>query len=158
MRLLSELIELDHHSRMRRQTLTLQQKQRRSQIVHELRSWARGRQPFATGASGGDQRRDPRVNLKLKVQLIGGPRPLELQSDSLGLGGLGLTLNFPVRVGDVLALGLVPPPPDERVEVQAEVIWFEAARLRAGVQFRELGDNARELIERLVFSDLLSPR
>jgi hypothetical protein len=154
-RLFAELIELDRQSRARRQTLSFQQKQRRAQISHELRQWARGR---LKTPPGGEHRRDPRVKLPIRVQLIGGPRPLELQSDSLGLGGLGLTLTFTVRVGDLLALRLIPPAgeTDDRVDVQAEVIWFDAARLRAGMQFRDLSEEATALVERLVFSDLVS--
>ena len=97
----------------------------------------------------------PRANVKLRVQLIGGPRPLELHSDSLAVGGMSLQLTFQPRLGDHLALKLVPPPPDDAVEVAGEVIWFNAAKQRVGVQFIELTEEAQSLLERLVFDDLI---
>jgi hypothetical protein len=97
----------------------------------------------------------PRAPLHLRVQLIGGPRPLELHTESVGVGGLSLQLTFSPRLGDHLALRLVPPPPDDAVEVEAQVVWFNAAKQRAGVQFRSISEEAHALLERLVFDDLL---
>jgi hypothetical protein len=152
MRMLAELVELDRQLRMRRQPLTLQQKQRRAQIAIDLHRWTLAQQRWA---GAGAQRRDPRANVRLRAQLVGGPRPLELQSDSLAVGGMSLTLTFAPRLGDRLHLRLVPPPPDEPVELEGEVIWFNAARQRAGVHFLDVSEEARALLERLIFADLL---
>ena len=151
-RLLAELVELDRQMRARRQPLTLQQKQRRAQIAQDLHRWTLGRQRW-TGL--GEQRRDPRANVQLRVLLIGGPRSVELQSDSLAVGGMSLTLPFAPRLGDRLHLKLVPAEPDEAVEVEGDVIWCNAARQRAGVQFTNVTDEARALLERLIFADLV---
>ncbi len=153
-RLLAELVELDRQIRIKRQPLTLQQKQRRAQIAQDLHRFALARQR-ATYSGGGEQRRDPRANLKLRVQLVGGPRAIELQSDSLAVGGMSLTLTFAARLGDRLHLRLLPPPPDEPFAVEGEVIWFNAARQRAGVQFHGLDEANRQLLERLIFADLV---
>lgn len=153
-RLLAELVEIDRQIRVKRQPLTLQQKQRRAAIAQDLHRWALARQ--RAGWTGtGDQRRDPRANLRLRVQLVGGPRPVELQSDSLAVGGMSLTLPFAARLGDRLHLKLVPPPPDDAFAVEGEIIWFNAARQRAGVQFHGLDDEARALLERLIYADLI---
>jgi hypothetical protein len=153
-RLLAELVELDRQMRARRQPLTLQQKQRRAQIAQDLHRWTLGRQ--RAGWTGtGEQRRDPRANVQLRVLLIGGPRSVELQSDSLAVGGMSLTLPFAPRLGDRLHLKLVPAEPDEAVEVEGDVIWCNAARQRAGVQFTNVSDEARALLERLIFADLV---
>jgi hypothetical protein len=153
-RLLAELVELDRQIRIKRQPLSLQQKQRRAQIAQDLHRFALAKQR-ASFAGAGEQRKDPRANLRLRVQLIGGPRPVELQSDSLAVGGMSLTLSFAPRLGDRLHLRLVPPAPDEPFGVEGEVIWFNAARQRVGVQFHGLDEAERQLLERLVFADLV---
>jgi hypothetical protein len=153
-RLLAELVELDRQIRVKRQPLSFQQKQRRAHIANDLHRWALARQR-ATFPGTGEQRRDPRANLKLRVQLVGGPRAVELQSDSLAVGGMSLTLTFAARVGDRLHLRLVPPPPDEPLPVEGEVIWSNAARQRVGVQFHGLSDDGRALLERLIYADLV---
>jgi PilZ domain len=153
-RLLAELVELDRQIRHKRQPLTLQQKQRRAQIAQDLHRFALARQREVWAGSG-EQRRDPRANVKLRVQLIGGPRSIELQSDSLAVGGMSLTLSFAPRLGDRLHLRLVPPQPDEPFAVEGEVVWFNAARQRVGVQFHGLDELQRELLERLIFADLV---
>ncbi len=154
MRLLAELVEIDRNIRVKRQPLTLQQKQRRAQIAQDLHRWALARQS-AEWSGPGEKRRDPRANLQLRVQLVGGPRPIELQSDSLAVGGMSVTLSFAPRLGDRLHLKLVPPPPDEPFTVEGEIIWFNAGRQRAGVQFHGLDDDARALLERLIYADLI---
>ncbi len=154
LRLLAELVELDRQIRTKRQPLSLGQKQRRAQIAQDLHRFALARQR-AGWSGGGDLRRDPRANVKLRVQLVGGPRPLELQSDSLAVGGMSLTLTFAPRVGDRLHLRLVPQQPDEPFDVEGEVVWFNAARQRAGVQFYGLDEAQRQLLERLIFADLV---
>ncbi|HEX6834988.1 MAG TPA: PilZ domain-containing protein, partial [Polyangia bacterium] len=121
MRLLAELVELDRQIRIKRQPLTLQQKQRRAQIAQDLHRFALARQR-AEFKGPGEQRRDPRANVRLRVQMIGGPRPIELQSDSLAVGGMSLTLTFAPRLGDRLHLRLVPPQPDEPFAVDGEVV------------------------------------
>jgi hypothetical protein len=153
-RLLAELVELDRQIRIKRQPLSLQQKQRRAQIAQDLHRFALARQRASYGGSG-EQRRDPRANVKLRVQLIGGPRAVELQSDSLAVGGMSLTLNYAPRLGDRLHLRLVPPQPDDPFAVDGEVVWFNAARQRVGVQFLGLDEAQRHLLERLIFADLV---
>src|SRR5262245_22218606 len=88
-RLLAELVELDRQIRIKRQPLTLAQKQRRAQISQDLHRWALAQQRAGWDGAG-EQRRDPRANVRLRVQLVGGPRPIELQSDSLAVGGMSL--------------------------------------------------------------------
>src|SRR5258706_9170887 len=112
MRLLAELEELDRQLRYRRVPLSYAQKQRRSLVASELHRWALARQH---GPATAEQRREPRAQLRLRVQLLGGPRPTELQSDSLGMGGLSVELTWRPVLGDHLALRLVPPPPDTPV-------------------------------------------
>jgi hypothetical protein len=152
-RLLAELKELDRATRFRRITMSLHQKQRRAQIALELHRWTLAWQQAKW--PGTSQRRAPRANLHLRVQLIGGPRPVELHSDSLAVGGLSLQLNFQPRLGDHLALRLIPRPPDEALEVAGEVVWFNAAKQRVGVQFKGLSEEAEAMLERLVFDDLI---
>ena len=152
-RLLAELKELDRTTRQKRQTLTLQQKQRRAQIALDLHRWTLARQHAQW--SGNQQRKSARANVKLRVQLIGGPRPLELETESLAVGGLSLILSFQPRLGDHLHLRLIPQPPDDPIEVAAEVVWFNAAKQRAGVQFQDLSDDAMGVLERIVFDDLI---
>lgn len=152
-RLLAELKELDRTTRQKRQTLSLQQKQRRAQIAHDLHRWTLARQQAQFG--GTPQRKAPRANVKLRVQLVGGPRPLELQTESLAVGGLSLILNFTPHLGDILALKLIPQPPDDPIEADAEVVWFNAAKQRAGVQFQSLSEEAVAVLERIVFDDLI---
>jgi hypothetical protein len=152
-RLLAELVELDRQMRKRRQPLTFAQKQRRAQIAHDLHRWALSRQRWV---GSGAQRRDPRAaNVRVRVEMIGGPRPLELRSDSLAVGGMSLDLPFEPRLGDRLHLRLVPPAGDEPFAVEAEVVWINAARHRAGVQFHGLSEESRELLERIIFEDLV---
>jgi hypothetical protein len=91
----------------------------------------------------------------LRVQLLGGPRPVDLESDSLAVGGLSVQLRFAPRVGDLLSLRLEPPPPDEPVDVVAQVVWYEPMRSRAGLNFHDVSDEARALLERLVFGELV---
>lgn len=153
-RLLAELVELDRQVRSRRQSLTLQQKQRRMQIAQDLSRFALERQR-AGWLGAGEQRREPRANVRLRVQLMGGPHAVELQSDSLAVGGMSLTLGFASRLNDILHLRMVPSPPDDPVEIEAEVIWINAARQRVGVRFIDLPEEGREMIERLIFSDLV---
>ena len=154
MRLLAELVELDRQIRTKRQPLTLQQKQRRAQIAQDLHRFALLRQREGW-AGAGEQRRDPRANVKLRVQMVGGPRLVELQSDSLAVGGMSLTLSYSPRLGDRLHLKLVPPAPEDAFAVEGEVVWVNAARQRVGVQFHGLDEAQRELLERLIFADLV---
>jgi hypothetical protein len=68
---------------------------------------------------------------------------------------MSLDLSFAPRLGDRLHLRLVPPPPEDPLEVEAEVIWFNPARQRAGVQFSGMSEEGRALLERLIFTDLV---
>ena len=68
---------------------------------------------------------------------------------------MSLTLTFAARLGDRLHLKLVPPPPEESIAVEGEIIWFNAARQRVGVMFHGLDEAGRELLERLIFADLV---
>src|SRR4051794_41987028 len=85
-RLLAELVELDRQIRIKRQPLSLQQKQRRAQIAQDLHRFALARQR-ADWKGAGEQRRDPRANVRLRVQLIGGPRADQPQSEPPPPGG-----------------------------------------------------------------------
>ena len=49
----------------------------------------------------------------------------------------------------------MPPAPDEPFAVEGEVVWVNAARQRVGVQFHGLDEAQRELLERLIFADLV---
>src|SRR5689334_14429958 len=131
LRLLAELLEIDRAVRNRRQPLTLVQKQRRAAIARELHLWALAKQRDMA-PPGSEQRQHPRANVRLRVQLLGGPRPIDLQSDSLAVGGVSVLVSFTPRVGDLLALKLVPLE-DAAFEVMGEVVWFDPVRSRAGL-------------------------
>jgi hypothetical protein len=152
LKLLAELLELDQLGRDRRVSLNLAQKQRRQVICQELRLWALARQMAPTG---GEQRRDPRAPVHIRVQLLGGPRPVELQSESLAVGGLSATLNFTPRKGDLLALRLIPPPPEPPLELMGEVVWYDPRKPRAGLRFKDASDEAKAVLERIVFGELV---
>jgi hypothetical protein len=152
-RLLAELLELDRGARNRRVPLTLIQKQRRAAIARELHLWALARQRGGA-PQGAEHRQFPRANVRVKVQLLGGPRSVDLHSDSLAVGGVSVAVSFTPRVGDLLGLRIVPLE-DAPFEVMGEVVWFDPVRSRAGLRFQQVGDDAREVLERLVFSDLI---
>jgi hypothetical protein len=152
-RLLAELLDLDRSVRQRRQPLSLVQKQRRAAIARDLHLWALAKQRNAA-PSGADQRQHPRANIRVKVQLLGGPRIVDLHSDSLAVGGVSVTVKFTPRVGDMLGLRLVPLE-DAPFEVMGEVVWFDPVRSRAGLRFHNLPDEARDVLERIIFSDLV---
>jgi hypothetical protein len=152
LRLLAELLDMDQLTRSRRARLTTPQKQRRQVVCQSLRSWALAHQQTPEGAP---QRRHPRAPVHLKVQLLGGPRPIELETDSLAVGGICVRLNFQPHVKDLLPLRLLPPPPDGPIEVMGEVVWYDPIRARAGVRLGELDEDAVALLERLVYGELL---
>jgi hypothetical protein len=152
-RLLAELLEIDRTVRGRRQPLSLVQKQRRAAIVRDLHMWALARQR-GNAPPGSEHRQHPRAAVRLKVQLLGGPHPVELQSDSLAVGGVSVRVSFTPRVGDLLGLKLVPLE-EAAFEVMGEVVWFDPVRARAGLRFHQLTDEGRAVLERLVFSDLV---
>ena len=151
-RLLSELLEFDQLVRTRRQPLTLVQKQRRQAIATELHRWALDRQ--RNSVSGAEHRRDPRAEVKLRIQMLGGPRPVDLEADSLAVGGVRCHVGFQPRIGDVLALRIVPLE-QAAVEIMAKCVWYDPVRSKAGLAFMNLSDSARSFIEQLVFSDLI---
>jgi len=152
LRLFAELLEMDRSVRSRRMALSLTQKQRRAAIVRELHMWALSRQ---RGPGGAEQRQFPRAQVRVKVQLLGGPRPVDLQSDSLAVGGVSVAVSFTPRVGDLLGLRIVPLE-DVPFEVNGEVVWFDPVRARVGLRFHELTDDGRAILERLVFSNLVA--
>lgn len=154
-RLLAELLEFDQIVRARRQPLTLVQKQRRQAIATELHRWALDRQ--RTSVKGAEHRRDPRAEVRLRIQMLGGPRPVDLDADSLAIGGVRCNVGFQPRVGDVLALRMVPLE-EPAVEVMARVVWYDPVRSKAGLAFMGLSDSARAFVERLVYSDLIRSR
>jgi hypothetical protein len=155
LKLFAELLELDRTSRDRRVSLSLAQKQRRQVIAGDLRVWAVESQRLPGGA---EQRAHPRAAVRLRVQLLGGPRPIELSTDSLAVGGLSATISWTPRCGDLVALRLSPPEPEEPIDVMAEVVWYDARRSRAGMRFSDLDEEGRALIEHLVFGELLRGR
>lgn len=152
-RLLAELVELDRGVRSRKQSMTLPQKQRRAAIVRELHLFALARQR-GLAPSGSEHRQHPRAQVSLRVQLSGGPHPVELKSESVAVGGVCVVVKFAPRVGDLFALKLIPLE-DAPFEVMGEVVWFDPVRSRAGVRFKELSEEGRGVIERLVLSDLV---
>jgi hypothetical protein len=151
-RLLAELLEFDDLQRKRRQPLTLAQKQRRAAISMELHRWALERQRSA--GQGAEQRQHPRAPVRLRIQMLGGPRPIELESDSLAVGGIRVVVGFAPRVGDVLALRILPLE-EAAVEVMAKVVWFDPVRSKAGLAFIDVSDETRAFVERLVYADLV---
>jgi hypothetical protein len=152
LKLLAELRDIDHAARSRK-NITLAEKQRRLAIARELNQFTLDQQRPQGG--GADHRQHPRAQVKLKVELLGGPRSIELETDSLAVGGVSCVVSFGPRVGDLLSLRLTPPAPDEPIEVMAEVVWFHPIRSRAGLAFHDLRDEARAVIERLIYSDLV---
>jgi hypothetical protein len=154
-RLLSELLEFDQLVRSRRQPLTLVQKQRRQAIAGELHRWALDRQRATI--KGAELRRDPRAEVRLRIQMLGGPRPVDLDADSLAVGGVRCNVRFQPRVGDVLALRMVPLE-EPAVEVMAKVVWYDPVRSKAGLAFIGLSESARAFVERVVYSDLIRGR
>ncbi len=154
-RLLSELLEFDQLVRTRRQPLTLLQKQRRQAIATELHRWALDRQ--RAQGSGSELRRDPRADIRLRVQMLGGPRPVDLEADSIAVGGVRVHVGFQSRIGDVLALRMVPLE-EPAIEVMARVVWYDPVRSKAGLAFMGLSDSARAFVERVVYSDLIKAR
>lgn len=154
-RLLSELLEFDQLVRTRRQPLTLLQKQRRQAIASELHRWALERQ--RSEGQGAEHRRDPRAEVRLRVQMLGGPRPVDLEADSIAIGGVRVHVGFQPRVGDVLALRMTPLE-EPAVELMARVVWYDPVRSKAGLAFMSLSDSARAFIERVVYSDLVKSR
>jgi PilZ domain len=152
LKLLAELLELDQVSRERRAAWPLAQRQRRQVICQDLRSWALARQ---AAPEGSEQRRDPRAAVHIRVQLLGGPRPIELRSESLAVGGLSATLHFAPRKGDLMALRLIPPEPEAPLELMGEVVWYDARKARAGLRFKDPSDEAKSVLERLVFGELV---
>jgi hypothetical protein len=155
-RLLAELLELEQQARRRLGSLTVIQKQRRVALSDELRQWALAQQRAPGG--GAEKRQSPRAEVRLRVQLIGGPRPVDVETSSISEGGLSLTLRAAPRLGDRIALRLVPPPPDESVEVTTEVAWYDPKNGGAGLKFCDLGEEARALIARLVYAHLLAAK
>jgi hypothetical protein len=154
-RLLSELLEYDQLVRTRRQPLTLVQKQRRQAIASELHRWALERQRAQT--RGSELRRDPRADVRLRVQMLGGPRPVDLEADSIAVGGVRVHVGFQPRVNDVLALRMTPLE-EPAVELMARVVWYDPVRSKAGLAFMSLSDDGREFVERVVYSGLIKPR
>jgi len=154
-RLLSELLEFDQLVRTRRQPLTLLQKQRRQAIATELHRWALERQ--RSQGKGAEHRRDPRADVRLRVQMLGGPRPVDLEADSIAVGGVRVHVGFQPRVGDVLALRMTPLE-EPAVELMARVVWYDPVRSKAGLAFMSLSESARGFVERVVYSDLVKGR
>lgn len=151
--MLAELLELDRSIRHRRQPMSLVQKQRRAAIVRDLHMWALAKQRGAA-PQGSELRQFPRANVRVRLQLLGGPRPIDLHSDSLAVGGASVVVSFSPRVSDLLGLRIVPLE-DAPFEVMGEVVWFDPVRMRAGLRFQSLSDDGREVLERLIFSDLV---
>src|SRR5258706_7917481 len=121
LQLLAELLELDQVSRDRRASLTLSQRQRRQVVCTELRQWALARQQ----SPGLEHRRDPRAPVRIRVQLLGGPRPVDLRSESLAGGGFSPTGSFTPRNGDPLAPRLIPPQPGPPFGLMGEGGWYD---------------------------------
>ena len=89
--------------------------------------------------------------------MLGGPRPVDLEADSIAVGGVRVHVGFQPRVGDVLALRMTPLE-EPAVELMARVVWYDPVRSKAGLAFTGLSDDARGFIERVVYSDLIKNR
>lgn len=118
----------------------------------ELSQWALSQQK---GPPGAPNREFPRAALRLKVQLIDGTRAVESESRSLSVGGLSVTAPIAPEVGQTMVLRLSPVAPDPQVMVTGVVVWYDRDRLMVGLRFGDLSDEARALLERLVFTNLL---
>ena len=151
MRLLKELLEIDDAVRRRRVALTFVQKQRRITIANDLGRWAMASR---RAPKGSELRQHPRTEMRVRLELLGGPQPIGLETDTLGLGGASVLVTFPVRRGDVWRMRLNAPG-EEGAEVSAEVVWVDVPRAKAGLRFLDQTDELRALVERLVFSDLI---
>ncbi|SRR5258706_9022423 len=149
LKLLAELRDIDTAARSKK-AITLAEKQRRLAIARELGQVALDDQRPAAG----EKRRDPRATVRLRVEVVSGPRAIELETDTLAVGGVSVQVPFTPRVGDLLALRIVPAAPDEPFEVMAQVVWFHPVRQKAGLQFHELSDAGRAILERVIYSDL----
>jgi hypothetical protein len=154
LKLLAELQEFESMLRKRRQPLSLAQKQRRSAIAADLHRWALERQRQRLSPQA-ENRQHARADVRMRVQMLGGPRPIDLESDSLAVGGLRVLVNFAPRVGDVLALKILPLEAPS-IEAMARVVWYDPRRGKAGLSFVDLDADSRAHLEQLIFSDLLS--
>jgi|GEM_PF-2572456 len=152
-KLLSELADIDRKLMSSSfQGLTLLERQRRSAIVRELGGWALERQ---IAPEGSQRRADPRAPIRLGVQLIGGPHPVTLESESIAVGGISVLLqHFTPRVGDQLTLRLGPID-SMIVEVMGQVVWIDPIRQRAGLRFCDLSEANRAAVEYLVLRSLV---
>jgi hypothetical protein len=158
MQLLHELVEIDSSRRGRRQPLSMEQKFRRRDICRQLNHWALERQRLAGG--GAERREHARAPgpMQLGVDLLRASERIGAELDSLAVGGVSLIVAVPVKVGETLTLRLVPEPPDQQVELEGDVVWFDAGRSRAGLRFGKMGEEAQALLERLVFGGLLAAK
>ena len=150
LKLLAELRDIDTGARSKR-AITFAEKQRRQAIARELADIALNEQRPPSGQS---QRRHARAPIHVRVQLLGGPHTIELTTDTIALGGVSVDVPFSPRVGDLFALKLIPPGTDEPFEVMAQVVWFQPARQKAGLEFHDLPEAGRTILERLIYTDL----
>ncbi len=152
LKLLAELRDIDIGARLRK-SITLAEKQRRQAIARALNQITLAMQQ---PVSGSNQRQHPRAHVPLRCELLGGPRALQLPTDSVAVGGIAVDVGFSPRVGDLVHLRLTPPAPDEPFEVMAQVVWFHPVRMKAGLAFHDLGEEPRAVLERLVYNELVS--
>lgn len=152
LKLLAELRDIDIGARLRK-SITLAEKQRRQAIARELNQITLAMQQPRAGAN---QRQHPRANVALKCELLGGPRVIELPTDSVAVGGIAVSIGFSPRVGDLVHLRLTPPAPDDPFDVMAQVVWFHPVRMKAGLAFHDLREEPRAVLERLVYNELVT--
>lgn len=150
-KLLAELLELDKQLRGRRNPPTLQQRQRRTAISRQLHDWAMAKQEQPGRVP---QRSEPRAALQVAVELLGGPHRVLLMTESVAIGGLSCEVSFSPKRGDLLHLRILPDG-EAPFEVMAEVVWWNANNRRAGMAFRQVPEEGRAVLERMVFRGLI---
>ena len=61
----------------------------------------------------------------------------------------------PVVPEPPLPLTLVVPPPEPPLELMGEVVWYDPRKPRAGLRFKDASDEAKAVLERIVFGELV---
>ena len=105
---------------------------------------------------GAEQRRDPRAAVHICACSSSVGRVLSSCSRSRWRWAASRRrLHFAPRKGDLLALRLVPPPPEVALELMGEVVWYDPRKARAGLRFKDPSDEAKSVLERIVFGELV---
>ena len=54
-----------------------------------------------------------------------------------------------------MPLKLIPPPPELPLDLMGEVVWYDPRSSRTGLRFKDPSDEAKEVLERVVFGELV---